>query len=111
MSLFGLLRLPASIVFGSGQRAVVAPTVARLGSRALVCTDARLGREPVFHTLLNELAQAGVTDESVRSHWQPDLADCEHRRVPCRCRHLQAGRQSSASAAEAAWIWRRPSRC
>jgi len=72
MSLFGLLRLPASIVFGSGQRAVVAPTVARLGSRALVCTDARLGREPVFHTLLNELAQAGITTK-VFDRTEPDL--------------------------------------
>ncbi len=72
MSLFGLLRLPASIVFGSGQRAVAAATVARLGSRALVCTDARLGREPVFHTLLAELAQAGVTTK-VFDRTQPDL--------------------------------------
>jgi alcohol dehydrogenase class IV len=72
MSLFGLLRLPAAIVFGSGQRAVAAATAARLGSRALVCTDARLGREPVFHALLADLAQAGVTTK-VFDRTQPDL--------------------------------------
>ena len=72
MSLFGLLRLPTSIVFGSGQRAVAAATAARLGARALVCTDARLGREPVFHALLADLAQAGVTSK-VFDRTEPDL--------------------------------------
>ncbi len=72
MSVFGLLRLPASIVFGSGQRAVAAVTAARLGKHALVCTDARLGREPVFHTLLAELARAGVAVK-VFDRTQPDL--------------------------------------
>lgn len=72
MSLFGLLRLPASIIFGSGQRAVLAATTARLGSRALVCTDARLGHEPVFHDLLADLALAGVTTKSF-DRTQPDV--------------------------------------
>jgi alcohol dehydrogenase len=81
MSLFGLLRLPASIVFGSGQRAALAATAAKLGSRALVCTDARLGREPVFHALLADLASAGVTTK-VFDRTQPDvplasLLDCQ----------------------------------
>lgn len=61
MSPFGLLRLPASILFGSGQRAALAAISAKLGSRALVCTDARLGREPAFHTLLADLTGAGIT--------------------------------------------------
>jgi alcohol dehydrogenase len=80
MSLFGLLRLPASIIFGSGQRAALAPTTARLGSRALVCTDARLGHEPVFHALLADLAKAGVAAKTF-DRTQPDvplasLEDC-----------------------------------
>jgi len=80
MSLFGLLRLPASIVFGSGQRAALAATAAKLGSRALVCTDARLGREPMFHALLADLAKAGITAR-VFDRTQPDvplasLEDC-----------------------------------
>lgn len=60
MSLFGLLRLPGSIVFGAGQRAVVGATAAKLGSRALICTDTRLGGEPAFHTVVEDLARAGV---------------------------------------------------
>ncbi len=72
MSLFGLLRLPASIVFGSGQRAVAAATAAQMGARALVCTDARLSREPVFHDLLADLARAGVAAR-VFDRTQPDL--------------------------------------
>ena len=72
MSLFGLLRLPASIVFGSGQRAVAAATAAQLGSRVLVCTDARLGAEPVFHTLLADLQNAGLTI-LVFDRTQPDV--------------------------------------
>ncbi len=72
MSVFGLLRLPSSIIFGSGQRAVAAATAARLGKCALVCTDARLGREPVFHTLLADLAHAGLAVK-VFDRTQPDL--------------------------------------
>jgi alcohol dehydrogenase len=72
MSLFGLLRLPASIVFGSGQRAVAAATAAQLGSRALVCTDARLARDPMFHALLADLERAGVLAK-VFDRTEPDL--------------------------------------
>jgi alcohol dehydrogenase class IV len=72
MSLFGLLRLPASIVFGSGQRAVAAATAAQFGSRVLVCTDARLGAEPVFHALLADLKSAGLTTQ-VFDRTQPDV--------------------------------------
>lgn len=72
MSLFGLLRLPASIVFGSGQRAVAAAMTAQLGSRALICTDGRLGREPVFHALLADLGRAGVAVK-VFDRTLPDL--------------------------------------
>lgn len=72
MSLFGLLRLPASIVFGSGQRAVAAATAAQLGKRILVCTDARLGGESVFHTLVADLARTGVAAK-VFDRTLPDL--------------------------------------
>jgi alcohol dehydrogenase class IV len=72
MSLFGLLRLPAAIVFGSGQRAVAAATAAQFGSRVLVCTDARLGAEAVFHALLADLKGAGLTTQ-VFDRTQPDV--------------------------------------
>jgi alcohol dehydrogenase class IV len=72
MSLFGLLRLPTAIVFGSGQRAVAAAMAAQLGSHALVCTDARLAREPVFHALLADLERAGIAAK-VFDRTLPDL--------------------------------------
>ena len=40
--LFGALRLPASVIFGSGQRAALGMMTAQIGSRALICTDARM---------------------------------------------------------------------
>ena len=72
MSFFGLLRLPASILFGSGQRAAAAATAAQLGSRVLVCTDSRLGAEPVFHALLADLHNAALTIR-VFDRTQPDV--------------------------------------
>jgi alcohol dehydrogenase class IV len=72
MSLFGLLRLPASIVFGSGQRAAIAATAARLGARVLVCTDARLGRESVFQELIANLARAGLAVK-IFDRTEPDV--------------------------------------
>ena len=47
-NLFGALRLPASVVFGSGQRAALGMMAAQLGKRALVCTDARMGSDAQF---------------------------------------------------------------
>ena len=41
--IFGALRLPASVIFGSGQRAAIGMITAQIGKRALICTDARLG--------------------------------------------------------------------
>lgn len=72
MSIFGLLRLPSSVVFGLGQRAVAAAAAAQFGRRALVCTDARLGVEPVFHSLLADLARVGVAT-AVFNRTLPDL--------------------------------------
>jgi alcohol dehydrogenase class IV len=72
MSLFGLLRLPASIVFGSGQRVVAAATAAQFGTQVLLCTDARLSGEPVFRSLLADLQRVGMTAQ-VFDRTQPDL--------------------------------------
>ena len=40
--LFGALRLPATVLFGSGQRAAIGMMAAGIGKRALICTDARM---------------------------------------------------------------------
>ena len=57
---FGALRLPASIVLGTGQRSTVGRYAARFGNRALVCTDKRLGSDPDFAGIMASLQAAGV---------------------------------------------------
>ena len=51
-NLFGALRLPASVIFGSGQRAAIGMMTAQIGKRALICTDARLGSDPQFKAIV-----------------------------------------------------------
>jgi alcohol dehydrogenase class IV len=58
--LFGALRLPASIVFGSGQRAAIGMMTAQLGKRALVCTDARMGSDTQFRAIVADIEASGV---------------------------------------------------
>jgi alcohol dehydrogenase class IV len=60
-SLFGVLRLPSSIVFGSGQRAVLGALAEQIGKRALVCTDVRMGRERPFIALVKDLENHGIS--------------------------------------------------
>ncbi|RUT34563.1 iron-containing alcohol dehydrogenase [Arsenicitalea aurantiaca] len=59
--MFGALRLPATIVFGKGQRRAAGKAAARFGSKALVCTDARLAGTPEFAELLADLEAHGVS--------------------------------------------------
>ncbi len=72
MSLFAALRLPREILFGAGQRHALGAVAARLGTRALVCTDARLAAEPVFEEMLQHLRQAGLQVQ-VDSEVLPDV--------------------------------------
>jgi len=60
MSLLGVLRGPRQVLFGAGQRHALGTVTAALGSRALVCTDARFGATPEFAQLVGLLEQAGV---------------------------------------------------
>ncbi len=60
MTLFAALRLPREILFGKGQRAALGTVAARLGRRALVCTDARFAGTDVFAELLAGLEGQGV---------------------------------------------------
>jgi alcohol dehydrogenase len=60
MALFGTLRTPRNIVFGSGQRHSVGGYAAALGHRALVVTDARLGGDAEFVRLIDSLKRAGI---------------------------------------------------
>ncbi|MCJ8142201.1 iron-containing alcohol dehydrogenase [Ancylobacter sp. A5.8] len=58
--MFGALRLPHTILFGGGQRHVIGSAAARLGTRTLVCTDARMAQLAVFADLLKDLEAHGV---------------------------------------------------
>jgi alcohol dehydrogenase class IV len=58
--IFGALRLPASVVFGSGQRAAIGMMTAQIGKRALVCTDARMGQDAQFKAIIADIEANGV---------------------------------------------------
>ncbi|MEP6827044.1 MAG: alcohol dehydrogenase, partial [Aestuariivirga sp.] len=60
MNNFGLLRSPRSILFGEGQRSALGLVARTVGSRALICTDARLASDPVLGQLVVDLALNGV---------------------------------------------------
>ncbi|MFI2704150.1 iron-containing alcohol dehydrogenase [Cellulosimicrobium composti] len=60
MSMLGFLRGPREILFGAGQRHALGTVIASLGSRALICTDARFGRTSDFAELVGLIEGAGV---------------------------------------------------
>jgi alcohol dehydrogenase class IV len=68
----GLLRQPATVLFGPGQRSQLPAVVARFGERALFCTDARMAGEQVFRDLVDAVAARGVHVE-VYARVEPDL--------------------------------------
>jgi alcohol dehydrogenase len=72
MNLFGAMRLPRSVLLGSGQRAAIGSIAAQIGRRALICTDARLGVDAQFHAVLADLQRCGV-QTLVYDRTQPDL--------------------------------------
>ena len=59
--MFGALRSPRNIVFGSGQRASLPGYVVALGQRALLVTDQRMADEETFRQLDLALREAGLT--------------------------------------------------
>jgi alcohol dehydrogenase class IV len=72
MNLFGAMRLPRSVLFGSARRAALGSIAAQIGSRALVCTDARLAVDAQFHAMVADLQRCGV-ETHVYDRTQPDL--------------------------------------
>ena len=57
--IFGALRLPASVVFGSGQRAAIGMMTAGIGKRALICTDARMSIDHGMFAKQDDLTRRG----------------------------------------------------
>jgi alcohol dehydrogenase class IV len=70
--LFGALRLPASVIFGSGQRAALGMMTAAIGKRALICTDARMATDAQFKAIVADLEAHGV-DVTVYDRTEADL--------------------------------------
>ncbi|NDV89098.1 iron-containing alcohol dehydrogenase [Aurantimonas aggregata] len=60
MNLFGTIRAPRELVFGSGQRRSLGRMAAKLGSRALVVTDERLAGDADFRAMTVQLEAAGI---------------------------------------------------
>lgn len=58
---FGVLRIPRVILFGKGQRRALGWTARAIGQRALACTDERMGADPAFVAIVDDLKAAGVT--------------------------------------------------
>lgn len=59
--MFGALRSPRNIVFGSGQRASLPGYVAALGQKALLVTDQRMADDETFRLLEADLRDAGLS--------------------------------------------------
>jgi alcohol dehydrogenase class IV len=58
--LFGVMRAPHAIVFGAGQRRALGQIVARIGKRALICTDQRFSASAPMNEILDDLSAHGV---------------------------------------------------
>ena len=63
---------PRQVMFGAGQRHALGTVVSALGSRALVCTDARFGATPEFAHLVRLLEDSGVQVTSY-AEVEPDV--------------------------------------
>ena len=72
MNLFGTIRAPRELVFGSGQRHSLGQIAARLGRRALVVSDARLTGDPEFLAMMAQLEERGIA-VSVDGSALPDV--------------------------------------
>lgn len=72
MDLFGTLRAPRELVFGSGQRNALGPIARGFGTRALIITDARLAADALFLEMVAGIEKAGVT-VSIDSTTLPDV--------------------------------------
>lgn len=72
MNLFGTLRAPRELLFGSGQRHALGSIAARLGQRALIVTDTRLSADADFLALVRQLEEAGIV-VTIDSSTLPDV--------------------------------------
>lgn len=72
MTLFAALRLPSEILFGKGQRHALPMVAARLGKRALICTDERFAATAIF-AQIHEALNAASIEVLIYDAVQPDV--------------------------------------
>lgn len=72
MTLFAAIRLPREILFGKGQRHALPLVAAKLGSRALICTDERFAGTTVFAEIVKSLEAANIA-VLIHDGVQPDV--------------------------------------
>jgi len=60
MTLFAAVRLPREILFGKGQRHILANVASKYGRRALLCTDERFAATAAFAEMRSALASASI---------------------------------------------------
>ncbi len=68
----GLLRQPAMVLFGPGQRRQIARVVGEIAQRVLIVTDARMATSAEFGDIVETLLRQGVS-VSVYDGTEPDL--------------------------------------
>lgn len=68
----GVLRQPAMVYYGPGQRALIPQVVASVGQHVLVCTDERMATTPVFEEVVTALKAEGLAVQ-VYAKVEPDL--------------------------------------
>jgi len=72
MTLFAAARLPKEILFGKGQRHALATVAAKLGRRALICTDERFAGTGTFAEIVAALNAASI-DTVIYDRVLPDV--------------------------------------
>lgn len=72
MSLFGAMRLPRSVLFGTGQRQAIGAVAAQFGQRVLICTDPRLGSDSEVKAIVADLSRRNST-ALIYDQTRPDL--------------------------------------
>lgn len=70
--MFAALRPPKEILFGKGLSTTTGVVAARLGARALICTDARFASTPAFAKIVDALKASGL-QTYVHDRVEPDV--------------------------------------
>jgi alcohol dehydrogenase len=72
MTVFAAARLPREILFGKGQRHVLADVAAKHGSRAFICTDERFASTAVFAEMMAAMKKASI-EVHVHDRTEPNV--------------------------------------